>query len=521
MNKLFFNMTGVWIVLSSRWGFADVQAAVNVVISAIGVIGIWAFSRFWWQQGTKRVLAKPGMVPLSSLFTFTGAGEGWDLITLLRHHLFLKENWHLLFQLIVVLTITLVTMLAGPLARISLRSGYIFQPAEMDVIHAKKGSGAASNLILAPVYWISTIESMARAGFPYDRLMDVVPSLKDPWVYQEQEWDSSWRANCNFTDETRMDNLVATGNSTLGHPLSAFPALRSTMDQSWLNESLYRINTHWSSSSNFSRIPEVKQWLGFVLISTDPRIEDQMNRNRNPLRLSITALHFQNITLKIKSRQATGNFPIGPVGRGRYSRTECLITRKEYVEDENRIPWPWTNATSSIVSGLMETYGFEFLYDVHNGETPLLSGRDLFRFYQAYMASISIQEPHHTSMKLSTRQSTVELSIVTLALILFVFIMSIWSALRFMYFMLRHKSEIEELYIPDAKLEWMVHAVKNSQHTSDELKGSNRVRFQNAVLGSNNQNQCPPGAARVYSSRVIFSDQIIGTKPADVVAIGT
>jgi hypothetical protein len=512
VNQLFAKMTGVWIVVSTRWGFANVQAALNVVISVIGASGIWAFSRFWWQRGTKKALVKSDTVPLSSLFTLTGPGEGWDLMKLLRNQLFAKENWHLLIQLIVVLTVTLATILAGPIARVSLRSGQIVRSKELNVLHTTKGAGRSLNLVTANILWNDTIQSMDSAGFPNDQLMEFVPSPTDPWVYRQDEWDPTWHADCNYTDETVVHDLAATGNETFSYPLRAFPAYRRTMEPFWLNESIYRFESSWATWTNYSETPQVKEFIAFILLQTDPLLEDQMNHNQNPLRLSITQLHLREIGLHANTETLTGadyNTPVGTAEYASYTRVECLFTRKQHVEDETMVPWLWTNDTFSVVAAYADFHYFSFMDAArHQLEVKMVSSRELFRFYQAYLASITTNASRPSLKSLSTRIRTVELSAITLAIILFIFILIIWSTVRYIAFGSRHKSEIQEIYVPDAKLEWMMHAVKSSQTFSDEEIGrTDREQFQSAVFGSKSLNQpaSKPRPARVYSSRSSFA----------------
>jgi hypothetical protein len=516
-------MTGVWIILSTRWSFANVLVTMNVVISVIGTISIWALSRLWWQRGMKRALVRSNVVSLWSASTLTGTGEEWDLMTLLHNQPFLRQNCYLLFQLVVVITITLATMLAGPLARISLRSGSIIQPTQVNVLQTSKGAGPFANLLFGNVLWNSTIESMNKAGFPFDQLMDVVPPPNDPWVYVEREWDPTWRANCNFTEETLIHDLIATGNATFDFPLQAFPVLRTTMDSSWLNESLYRVNSYWTSWPNYTTTPEVEEFVCFMLIQTDPQLENQMILNQNPLRLSITEIHIQDIALQYKINSVENNPPKGPAGNASYTRAECLITRKEHIEDKDRIPWLWTNFTSSIVTAFGTYYYSDFAGSARlKQKVNILSGRELFRFYQAYIASVSTQDSQASPMSLSIRLPTVEVSAITLALVLLIFIITIWNLVSLLILKQPYKSEMSEIYIPDGKIEWMIHAAKSWQPTSGEKpKSSDQDHIQSAVFGSSKMVQQPSDMARVYSSQLSpTTDQIINIKTADTPEIG-
>lgn len=112
-------MSATWISVSTRWSITSVQAALNVFISVIGTIGIWTFSRYWWQRGTAKVLQGKTEVPLSALLSLANPGEGWDAVRVMRRRMFAKENWRLLLQLALVFLATLACMFAGPIAKIS------------------------------------------------------------------------------------------------------------------------------------------------------------------------------------------------------------------------------------------------------------------------------------------------------------------------------------------------------------------------------------------------------------------
>ena len=85
-------MTAAWIDLSTRWSLTSVQAALNVIISIMGVAGIWALSRFWWQRAGTKVVRDNSDIPLSMLYTVTAPGEGWDIIAILRRRAALNRN---------------------------------------------------------------------------------------------------------------------------------------------------------------------------------------------------------------------------------------------------------------------------------------------------------------------------------------------------------------------------------------------------------------------------------------------
>ena len=135
------------------------QAALAVIISVLGAISIWSFSRYWWQRGCVNVVRRSSIIPLSKLFTLSSPGEAWDAITLLRSRVFAKEHWRLLFQLLVIIGATLACIFNGPIAQASLRSVCTRQKSRLGVKEAIEGGGSGGNVIIASVLWNETMQS--------------------------------------------------------------------------------------------------------------------------------------------------------------------------------------------------------------------------------------------------------------------------------------------------------------------------------------------------------------------------
>lgn len=481
-------MTGVWITLARGWEFADVQAALNVVISVIGATGIWSLSRFWWQRAAKRVLANDGPVSLSSLFTFTSLGEAYDVTTFFRTRLFTKNNWTLLAQLIVVIVATLLTTFAGPLARISLRSELVVYSRETSILKTSKGGGSFGNLISANVLWNDTIASLNYAGFPLDQILEYVPSLSTPWVYREAEWDPTWHIDCNHTDEIFLHQLTATGNYSLKDPTKAYPGFGNTFELFWLNTSNYRREIFYEGWNNFNEKPQVKQMVYFILIQTDPEIDDQLYHNQNPLRFSLTAFHLEDVELRSKSEQLIGSsdqVPVGIAGKASYTRTQCVVSRNTQAREESAVPWIWTNETQSIVFAMSSFYAYSVQNaGAHKTTFKSPSARELLRFYQAYMSSVNTNASPTSTRKISVHQRAVGLSCITLTIILLIFVLNIWNSGRYIIFAcIREKAKIETVYIPDSKIAWMVYAARDSETGMDIDGGiADRDRFRDAVF---------------------------------------
>ncbi|KAH8753205.1 hypothetical protein F5882DRAFT_308787, partial [Hyaloscypha sp. PMI_1271] len=458
-------MTIVWVNLSTHWGLTSVQATVNVIISVLGTVGIWSFSRYWWQRGSASILCGHSEVPLATLFTLSSPSEGWDVVALLRRRIFAKENWHLLIQLFVVIAVTVACMFAGPIAKLSLRRTLTIQKSELEVLQAIKGDSYTANLLEANVLWNNTIHSLDEAGFPDNQMLDYLPPSTSPWIYVSREWNPTWTMACNYTTETVLHNVTSSGNYTFFQPIDAFPAYRDTYDASWLNKSMYRVQADFASWSVVEPSTVFKDVLFFILILPNPETDSRIYTNNETLQMSISVLHAQDFDALNISDVTLGSEtswrPVGPIRNTSFSRTECNITRKPQVADENAIPWLWTNDTYSITYAFRTYWSFLVEDNSSKGQpvsTP--TPKDILRLYQAYMVSVNTIYALKSLKTVSIWMETVQLSTVFLGTIIVLTASTLWLTGRYFNFQRRHKAKLKELYVPDGKLEWMVHGAK-------------------------------------------------------------
>ncbi|KAI0173734.1 hypothetical protein BJ166DRAFT_605284 [Pestalotiopsis sp. NC0098] len=489
-------MTSSWLVLSTQWDLTSVQAALNVVISVLSTIGMWAFSRFWWQHASCHILHNEDGVPLSRLLLVSGPGEGWDVLMSLGRRLFAKENWPLLTQIFVVMCVTITSALAGPIAKASLHRGTIITQTNHQVLPALKGEGVYGAIIREDVLWNTTGRALNDANFPLDQLLDKLPtSTSVPWVYAEEEWDPTWTIQCNYTNGVSLQNVTAAGKYTVSEPLEAFPAFKDTYDPAWLNTSEYRLSSGGNVITNWTAPKQFQNVLFFVLIQSDPEAHDRMDHNNETLNLSLTVFHATDIEILYNDTSALPADvdwrPIGSASDVSYSRAECAITRKSSVLDEDRIPWPWTNDTGSIIASYSPYFDDPFTKNALKHKTVVPpTAQELVRFYQVYMATLSTYYSDPMPGVLSSVVDTVELSIAFLVVVLLLAVLTTCVTIRYSLFMRKHKIKIEEICVPDGKLDWIVHAAKISEQepnskgpTGAHKKHMNREYLQNSVFG--------------------------------------
>jgi len=506
-------MAALWIVISTRWGLSSVQASLNVIISILGTIGLWAFTRFWWRRGCNSVLRKNTGVPLHKLFSIAGLGEAWDAAVVLRRQIFAKQNWHLLLQLIVVVGVTLTCALAGPIAKVSLKNGLTITHKKLQVLPAVRGGGYFGNALFEEVLWNDTAHSLNSAGFPDNQLLDFLPpTTTPPWIYVATEWDPTWSIKCTYIDDVVLSNVTGSGSHDFYHPIDAFSSYRESYEPAWLNASKYRVTSDFDAFAVWTLPKQFREAIFVTLIQSNPEIDDRMHYNNETLELSISLLHASDFKVSFDDTGGVDGGqnwkPTGPIGRASYSRADCTITRKAVVQNPDQIPWPWTNDTGSIAKGFTTYYMAPFFGQaVKRQELVLPSSRKLLQFYQIYMASVNTLQSQPALRTLSVKVQTVELSVIFLVALVILTLMTAWSSIRYAIFLKSNKSQLEELYLPDGRIEWMIHAVKTSEvgidlESNAERKRKDSEHFCTAVIGADLRSGVAPFDAGVQIPRL-------------------
>ena len=369
------------------------------------------------------------------------------------------------------------------------------------------------------VLWNDTIRSLDEASFPNDQLLDYLLPSTANWTYVASEWDPTWTMKCNFTSETVVHNVTGAGDFTFYDPIHAFPAYRETYDPSWLNRHKYRVQADFVSwTGGFGVNAPFTSALFFIMIESDPVINNRWDMNNETMELSMSVFHAQHFSALnnqyFNEGDATTWRPTGPVGNASYTRFECALTRKPEVLDESMIPWVWTNDTYSITMQYRAYWCFPFLMQERvNISFPTPKPEELPRFYQAYMVTVGATfDVSPVPKEISVWMDTVQLSIVFLAILLIFFSLILWQSVRYFLFLIRHKSKLGETLVPDGKIEWMVHAAKiaadaaETKEVNQGGKAEDRDYFRAANFGypSSDANGSDgeiqrPSLARVYN----------------------
>jgi hypothetical protein len=426
---------------------------------------------------------------------------------------------------------TLACMLAGPIAKVSLRRVLTVHSDMIEVTHTSKSDSFLGVRINGNVDWNETMRSLDRADFPYNQLLDYLPVTTAPWTYVAREWTPTWKAECVFHNETILHDLTATGNGTFMQPLDAFPAYRDTFDSSWFNSSRFRIQSHFNGDTIFTPDKGMvyKNALFWTVIQSDPVINDRMYTNNETLQLSISALHTKNLSTSPLDdyTQASSDTwrPISVAENASFSRTECVITRTSRVLDEEIIPWLWTNDTFSIAFAY-KTYWMTIL-GKNSAKNILVTAptpEEIFRFYQAYMFSVNTWLSSSSQQYVSVWMDTVQLSTILLVLVVILVVLILSVTIRYFWFLRRYKQELEKIGIPDGRLEWMVHVARlaaQEEEQTREQKVKDREYLRRSSFGKvTERSDRPCGLARVHTRRNITYGDKSSSRSKNVVRSG-
>ncbi|KAJ9659929.1 hypothetical protein H2198_002819 [Neophaeococcomyces mojaviensis] len=174
----------------------DVQAGLNVLITALSALIIFIFVRFSWQSGASQI-AKNKAVPLSFILTINTPGKVLDALSILKFKL--ADTRKILAQCIIVVLFSITTLVSGPIARYATRITNIITHSEMDgYLSVRHHNSDGVNQVM----WNLTEASLDRANFPTDQLLDYLPDTTSHWLYRQEEWNNTWSMTCQPSERT-------------------------------------------------------------------------------------------------------------------------------------------------------------------------------------------------------------------------------------------------------------------------------------------------------------------------------
>ncbi len=504
--KNFNTMAHSWIVLSTTWRLEDVQAGLNVIITLVSAFAIIVFARLSWRKGVQRVY-KQRSVPIFQFTNLTTLGDVQDVVRMLKSQVLSRRYLRILFQCVVVVFPTATATLAGPISRYSTRRGQI--PKKSDV------GGLLATTTNACQYYATaaiddTMAKLDKASFPTDELLDFLPDSDQDWVYVPSEWNSTFSANCAYTDSTPI-NLTATGKFTydnLGQTeiFNEIPRLWDIFSPKFTTD-WFSLDWDLAGQTNDTEMLW-KEAVLFLAATIQP--DGEMNLTTS-MSLAIAVVHLQDAPEANFTDDRSGSFAPGVIPKSSYKKVECEIrptaahpvVHKTYEDFYWRaFPDVFVEADPScFTTQLASNYLLTAIRPSVSGEgyqvnTP--SAEDMFRFYQAYLITKDTYYANPTTRTISIQRPTVDISAIFVAFMsLLILIISI-GTFKYVFFLLQNSGRLR--MVPQTKLGWLMQSIQEAAYF--ENLGSPRLtadaRFTNTTYSV-----VPEGSVASASSGII------------------
>jgi hypothetical protein len=431
------------------------------VISILCVTGIWIIAFFRWRYHARKV-SRSSSVGLLDLLSINGAGEALDA---LRNLAWTRSPWRhlgLVAQCFFVGLLSIVGILAGPIARYSTGSTHVVGKTDVLGLMATNDHRSISS---AMVKWNMTVNRLTSANFPQTQLLDFLPDIQTDWQYDSTEWNSSWAMSCEYTPLTPI-SVYATGNIT-DNFIDEIPGIRNAYPEG-VSKKLEPIRVSHSYKGFFANSKVYKDLLMFTVMSDSPSTSSldtaRTRYNNETMRIVLIAFHFHNMP---QSASDDAYFGVGPVETSAYTRAECTLSRNS-VQDAGHIAYPWTNDTSAIATAFSSFHQANMVeQSIADAAIYHPTGTDLVRFYQAYIVTKDTQYKHVVNREISVLQPRVE--IAAIALVAFLLYAVILIVLLVWSFAVYHVPK--GLFVPRTKFEWVMEAVRETvAHKTDWSK---------------------------------------------------
>jgi hypothetical protein len=438
-------MTASWINLSGPWSLQNVQAALNVIVTGLSVLAVFACARFCWQSSVTSS-ARYSSVPASALLSISTFGEAVDVIWLLKVKIFSRRHVKILVQACLVVFLSLAALVSGPIARYSTRIGHRVSSFDTPGMITWRRH---NSILGASVIWNTTFFSLDGANFPYDQLLDYLPDPTINWIYDSREWNSSWTLDCNNTELSQIE-LEDVGNCT--SMFDEIPGLAKVI-------SLDKYDTDNTSS----------WWAGYyedgmhkdVLLSISAAKESSVDPGTgitNEMAIDLAAIHLHKLHLQTDS-DSLCYFGEGPIESASYTKIACTVRRIDLNPDQHNIAFPDSDTPWLVSRALVQNYQAQFIRESIRGNITVITPRDLTRFYQVWVATKDTQNGFTISRSLSLRLPIVQLSTVFLALAILTFMLVIFGIGSYIIAALRYRKVFEDT--PQSKLEWMLKVIQD------------------------------------------------------------
>ena len=443
-----------WINLSRHWRLQDVQAALNVLITSLGALGVFACARFCWQSSVIQ-RDRQHNIPISSLLSINTFGEAVDVLWLLKARILHRRHIKILIQACLAIILSVAAVLSGPIARYSTNVARTVVALPVPGLIAYRREDSILN---APVIWNQTMFSVERAGFPYDQLLDYLPDPLIDWTYNPSEWNSTWAMQCNDTNQTSITLEDVGGNCSV--TLYELPGLQKII--SLEKYSADNVSDWWGGEYDESgRYSDILLCLGAAKVID----RDNVTGKAHQMTLDLAAIHMHNLSIQQDS-DSSCFFGEGPVGSASYTKTECTLTRRAMDPSLRYIAFPDTDTPWLVSRALAELYLAQFIQESIRGTNfTVITPNDLKRFYQIWVATKDTQEGYPVTRTISVHVPVVQLSTAFLVICLLVFLLIAVSLGSYILNYLRNRKTFED--VPQSKLEWMLRVVQAAEEDAN------------------------------------------------------
>lgn len=485
-------MTASWINLPGPWSLQNVQAALNVIITGLSVLAVFACARFCWQSSVASS-ARHDSVPASALLSISTFGEAVDVIWLLKAKIFNRRHVKILVQACLVVFLSFAALISGPIARYSTRLGHHVNYYDTP---GKITWRRHDSILGASVVWNTTFFSLDNANFPYDQLLDYLPDPTIDWIYDPREWNSSWTLDCNNTELSQIE-LEDVGNCT--SMFDEIPGLAKVI-------SLDKYDTDNTSSWWTAYYEDGMHKDALLSISAAKESSvDPATGITNEIAIDLAAIHLHKLNIQTDS-DSLCYFGEGPIESASYTKIACMVRRIVLNPDLHNIAFPDSDTPWLVSRALVQNYQAQFIRESIRGDNiTIITPRDLTRFYQVWVATKDTQNEFPVSRSLSVRLPIVQLSTVFLALAILTFLLVIFGIGSYLFASFRYRKVFEDT--PQSKLEWMLRVIQDQgpPQTKDSSRTASFTGAANSISPLNFGSHPDQTGDKIRSPRSPFS----------------
>lgn len=466
------------ITLPLTWDLGNVRAVMAFLVSLSCAVGIWLVSHVLWKWAAVAVVKKGDKeTRLLSLLTLGGIGDILDIIPLLRRDLGYWLLIKLVFQCVVIASLSITTIVSGPIARWSTEASTGIVPLP---VAGNLAQTTTSTVFQSQVERNETIQRLNKAGFPLDQLLDFVPDNSVDWKYDASQWNSTWSADCELTPDTPISLNVTRpglfarlprGSDDIGDLLYTVDGLRPTFPPGYPSPGRERGSFDFLGLAYGGQQPSAWAHI-FAYFSIQPNAGpvfaahpdlDLATINYEPYNFTMGMVHLRDAPMVRSGTVQTWDVGVGPIRHSTYCMVSCklkrvpdgLAERHDIFLDEFTA-YPWGLTADVLVQRWSELYNpiltRAHLQD-HADAVELPAPEELLRFFQAVIANKDTTQPVPGTRVVVV--PTVRLSLVSMCT--FLVYMGLLLAAYVWSLLWRLPKGVT---VPKTKLEWIMQGVR-------------------------------------------------------------